>query len=78
MKRDPPMWREADLECVNISVDGPHQTTLNMNKPIGVSYNMIENPYYENLKKKNTDTMIVLKKIELNCFYLRFRKLRLK
>ena len=53
MKIDPPMWIAADFECMNILInddDNDHVTDkLFVSKPVATGYNIVKNPYYENL-----------------------------
>ena len=55
MKIDPPMWMAADFGCKNILIndndnDNDHVTgKLFVNKPVGIGYNIVKNPDYENL-----------------------------
>ena len=57
MKIDPPMWMAADFECMNVLInnnvnvkDNDHVTDeLFVNKPVAISYKVVENPDYENL-----------------------------
>ena len=44
LKLDPPMWIDADFECMIIPVDDPHQKALIVNKLVGVSYNISKEP----------------------------------
>ena len=50
MKTDPLIWIEANFECMNMSLDDPHQKTLHIKKPTGIGNNIINYPYYENKK----------------------------
>ena len=53
MKIDPTMWIAADFECMNIPIidnDNNYVTDkLFVNKPVAIAYNIVKNPYYENL-----------------------------
>ena len=55
MKIDPPMWKAADFECMNVPIndnddDNDHVTDkLFVNKPVAIGYTMVKNPDYENL-----------------------------
>ena len=37
-----PIWIDAHFESLNIPVDGPHQKTLFVSKPVGVCYNIVK------------------------------------
>ena len=53
MKIDQPMWIAPDFECMNIpnnDNDNDDVTDkLFVNKPIAIGYNIVKNPYFENL-----------------------------
>ena len=36
LKKDPPIWIDADFERLKKPTDDPHQTTMFKSKPIGV------------------------------------------
>ena len=53
MKIDPPIWKAADFECMNIPItnnDNDNVTDkLFVNKPIAIGYNIVKNSDYDNL-----------------------------
>ena len=51
IKTDPPTWITTDFECRNIPIDDPQRKTMFIiNKPVGVGYNIVKNPFYGGLK----------------------------
>ena len=53
IKIDPPMWMAADFECMNIPLNDNDNNNVRdklfVNKPVAIGYNIVRNPYYENL-----------------------------
>ena len=59
MKIDPPLWKTADFECMNVLTNDNDNVNVNdndyvsdkffVNKPIAIFYNIVQNPDYENL-----------------------------
>ena len=55
MKIDPPMWIAADFdfECMSLPINNKDNDNVTdklfVNKPVAIGYNIVKNPYYENL-----------------------------
>ena len=50
MKIDPSPWIDADLECINKSIETTQRITLSISKPIAVVFNTVVEQFFENLK----------------------------
>ena len=44
MKIDPTTWKDADFQCLNLTVDDPHQKIMFFHKNIAVGYNIVKIP----------------------------------